>query len=97
MDLLLREATERIGSEDALAKIDVLLDWPWFSPLLKRALGRSGVAPQGYSCDRAKPAQGRKQNHPQPANALCPLKTQRTKTNEQNPQSTKMLPVTRTS
>ena len=48
MDLFLREATERIGADDALAKIHALLDWPSFSAILKRGLGRSGVGPQGY-------------------------------------------------
>ena len=48
MDLFLREATERIGADEALSKIDVLMDWPLFSPILKRGLGRSGVGPQGY-------------------------------------------------
>lgn len=48
MDLFLREATERIGADDALAKIDALLNWPLFSPILKRGLGRSGIGPQGY-------------------------------------------------
>ena len=48
MDLFLREATERIGADEALAKIDALMDWPSFLPILKRGLGRSGVGPQGY-------------------------------------------------
>lgn len=48
MDLFLREAMERIGSDDALAKIDALLDWASFLPILKRGLGRSGIGPQGY-------------------------------------------------
>ena len=39
MDLFLREATERIGTDDALAKIDALIDWRLFSPILKRGLG----------------------------------------------------------
>ena len=49
MDLFLRELTERIGTDDALCKIDALMDWPLFSPILKRGLGRSGVGPQGYN------------------------------------------------
>ena len=49
MDLFLREATERIGADDALSKIDALMDWPSFSPILERGLGRSGVGPQGYA------------------------------------------------
>lgn len=48
MDLFLREAVDRIGVDDALAKIDALMDWSSFSPILKRGLGRSGVGPQGY-------------------------------------------------
>jgi IS5 family transposase len=31
-----------------LSKIDALLDWPAFLPILKRGLGRSGLGPQGY-------------------------------------------------
>ena len=48
MDLFLREATERVGADDVLAKVDALMDWRSFSPILKRGLGRSGVGPQGY-------------------------------------------------
>ena len=48
MDLFLREATYRIGSDNVLVKIDALLDWPSFSLILKRGLGRSGAGPQGY-------------------------------------------------
>lgn len=48
MDLFFREAADRIGEDDVLSKIDVLMDWPAFSPLLKRGLGRSGIGPQGY-------------------------------------------------
>ncbi len=48
MDLFLREAAVRIGDDDVLAKIDALLDWRAFGPILKRGLGRSGVGPQGY-------------------------------------------------
>lgn len=44
----MREATERIGADDALSKIDALMDWPSFSPILRRGLGRSGIGPQGY-------------------------------------------------
>ena len=47
MDLFLREATERIGADDALSKIDALMDWPSFSPILERGLGRSGAVRQG--------------------------------------------------
>ena len=48
MDLFLREASERIGTDDVLAKIDALMDWRAFSPILKRGLGRSGEGPSGY-------------------------------------------------
>lgn len=48
MDLFLREASGRIDPEDVLSKIDALMDWPAFSPILKRGLKRSGVGPQGY-------------------------------------------------
>ena len=48
MDLFLREAYGRIDPEDALSKIDALMDLPAFSPILKRGLKRSGVGPQGY-------------------------------------------------
>ena len=48
MDLFLREAVDRIGADDALVKIDALMDWGSFSPILKRGLGRSGIGPQGY-------------------------------------------------
>lgn len=48
MDLFFREAADRIGDDDVLAKVDALLDWPAFSPILIRGLGRSGIGPQGY-------------------------------------------------
>ena len=48
MDLFLREAADRIGDDDVLAKIDALMDWGAFSPILKRGLGRSGEGPPGY-------------------------------------------------
>ncbi len=48
MDLFLHEATQRIGNDDALSKIDALMDWRLFLPILKRGLGRSGAGPQGY-------------------------------------------------
>ena len=48
MDLFLREASERIGADDVLAKIDALMDWRALSPILKRGLGRSGDGPPGY-------------------------------------------------
>ncbi|MDG1456939.1 MAG: transposase [Pseudoprimorskyibacter sp.] len=48
MDLFFREVADRIGEDDVLFKIDMLLEWPAFSPILKRGLDRSGVGPQGY-------------------------------------------------
>ena len=48
MDLFLHEASERIGSDDVLVKIDTLMDWSAFLPILKRGLGRSGEGPAGY-------------------------------------------------
>ncbi len=48
MDLFLREAADRIGDDDVLAKTDALMDWQSFSPILKRGLGRSGEGPSGY-------------------------------------------------
>lgn len=48
MDLFLREAVDRIGADDVLTKIDALMDWRAFSPILGRGLGRSGIGPSGY-------------------------------------------------
>jgi IS5 family transposase len=48
MDLFFREAADRIGDQDVLSKIDALLDWRGFSPILKRGLGRSGIGPRGF-------------------------------------------------
>ena len=48
MDMFLREAADRIGADDVLAKIGALMDWRAFSPILKRGLGRSGDGPAGY-------------------------------------------------
>ena len=48
MDLFLREAADRIGDDDVLSKIDALMDWRSFSPILERGLGRSGAGPAGY-------------------------------------------------
>ncbi len=39
MDLFLREATERIGADEALAKIDALMDWLSFYPFSSVVLG----------------------------------------------------------
>ena len=35
MDLFLREASDRIGDDDVLAKINTLMDWSAFSPILE--------------------------------------------------------------
>ena len=50
MDLFLREASDRIGDDDVLAKINTLMDWSAFSPILKRGFlgGGSGEGPPGY-------------------------------------------------
>jgi IS5 family transposase len=49
MDLSLREATDRIGDDDVLRKIDSLMNWRSFSPILKRGLKRTGIGPPpGY-------------------------------------------------
>ena len=48
MDLFHREAMARIGADDVLSKVDALLDWRAFSPILKRGLARSGMGPPGY-------------------------------------------------
>ena len=48
MDLFHREAMARIGADDVLSKVDALLDWRAFSPILKRGLARSGMGPAGY-------------------------------------------------
>lgn len=44
----MREASERIGADDVLAKIDALMDWRALSLILKRGLGRSGDGPPRY-------------------------------------------------
>ena len=48
MDLFTQEVSERVGVDDVLSKVNVLMDWSPFAPILKRGLGRSGVGPQGY-------------------------------------------------
>ena len=40
MDLFLREAADRIGADDVLRKIDRLVNWQSFLPILKRGLKR---------------------------------------------------------
>jgi IS5 family transposase len=48
MDLFLRDVADRIGDDDVLRKIDTLINWWAFSPILKRGLKRTGIGPQGY-------------------------------------------------
>ena len=48
MDLFLREAADRIGADDVLRKIDRLMNWQSFLPILKRGMKRTGIGPQGY-------------------------------------------------
>lgn len=48
MDLFLRKAADRIGADDALTKVDALMNWRAFGPILQRGLKRSGAGPQGY-------------------------------------------------
>jgi len=48
MDIFLQETARRIGDDDVLAKVDVLLDWSALATILKRGLKRSGFGPQGY-------------------------------------------------
>ena len=42
MELFLREAADRIGADDVLRKIDRLMNWQSFLPILKRGLKRTG-------------------------------------------------------
>ena len=46
MDLFHREAIERIGADDVLSKVDALLEWQAFGPILKRGFVRSDE--EGY-------------------------------------------------
>jgi transposase, IS5 family len=48
MDLFLREVSDRVDDDDVLSRIDALIDWRAFSPILQRGLGRSGSGPHGY-------------------------------------------------
>ena len=47
MDLFLREASLRIGSDDVPGRIGALMDGPSFVPILRREPGRSGPGPKG--------------------------------------------------
>ena len=48
MDIFFHEARHRIDADDVLNKIDVLLDWEAFFPILKGGLKRSKRGPTGY-------------------------------------------------
>ena len=48
MSIFMADAAGRLGDDDVLARVDALMDWSTFSPILTRGLGRSGVGPQGY-------------------------------------------------
>ena len=49
MHLFLRGLCQtRIGADDVLTGIDVPVGSRWCSLIRKRALGRSGIGPQGY-------------------------------------------------
>ena len=45
---ILREAADQIGADDALTKVDALMTWRAFGPILQWVLKRSGAGPQGY-------------------------------------------------
>ena len=47
MALFLREAADRTGEDDVLTRIDALMEWRLFPPVLKRVSGCSGSGPQG--------------------------------------------------
>ena len=48
MDLFFHEARHRLDEDDVLRKIDSLIDWEAFLPLLKGGLKRSIFGPTGY-------------------------------------------------
>jgi transposase, IS5 family len=48
MDIFIYESARRIGDQNALRKVDALMDWSLVLSLLKRGLNRSGLGPQGY-------------------------------------------------
>jgi IS5 family transposase len=48
MDLFSQDVSARVGEDNVLSKIDALMDWGQFLPILKRGLRRSGAGPQGY-------------------------------------------------
>jgi IS5 family transposase len=48
MDIFSYESARRIGNQNALRKVDALMDWSTISVLLKNGLKRSGHGLQGY-------------------------------------------------
>ena len=48
MDIFMREAFARVGEDTVLSRIEALLDWSAFLPILKRGVNRSGKGPSGY-------------------------------------------------
>ena len=48
MDLFFQEARHRLCEDDGLSKIDALIDWSAFLPVLSSVLGRSKLGPTGY-------------------------------------------------
>ena len=47
MDLFLREAADRIGADDVLRKIDRLMNWQSFLPILKAWFEANGDRTSG--------------------------------------------------
>ena len=48
MDLFSQDVSARIGQDNVLSKVNALMDWGQFLPILGRGLSRSGAGPQGY-------------------------------------------------
>ena len=48
MDIFFHEARHRIEADDTLSKIDRMLEWSAFLPILKQGLKRSRFGPAGY-------------------------------------------------
>jgi transposase, IS5 family len=48
MEIFIYESARRIGDQKVLHKVDPLLDWSLFLPLLKSGLNQSGLGPEGY-------------------------------------------------
>lgn len=48
MDIFFQEARHRLSEDDVLSKIDVLMDWSAFLPVLSFGLRRSKLGPRGY-------------------------------------------------